>query len=251
MDYRRKALLRSKQAASSPSPDNRLDRVVAISSIVSNIVIGVATVVLAGIGIYLTSEFNQWQKEDSEQAQQQVAYDGCISTAQLIFDAIKFRPEKDAANLIQSAVSSRSDCAQYGVNIPNLVATMVLEDTTNIDPKIVQRAIKRVAIASNMPGQKRAAAATPIDLFKRNFDLQQRVVPHVFPSVEVVNFAGFDDDNDTTKTNAAKNDTRVRVDLTEYGECNAKLDDLIKAKPNEPSWSVKCDDGTTKTRNAF
>jgi hypothetical protein len=251
MDYRRRALLRLKQTAPTPPPTNRLDRVVAISSIASTIVIGVGTLALAIIGLHLTSEFNRWQKEDSDQAQRQVAFAVCISAAQLVFDAIKFRPEKDAANIIQTAVSGRSDCTRYGVNIPDLVATMILKDRTNIDPKIVQRAAKRSAIASNMHRQKRAAAVESADLFKRTFDLRHRVDPHEFRSVEVINFAGFDVDNDLSKPNAAKNDTRVRVDLTEYGVCNAKLDALAKAKPNEPSWSVKCDDGTIIARNAF
>jgi hypothetical protein len=244
MDYRRKSRLRSKQTAS--SPDNRLDRVVAISSIVSNIVIGVATVVLAGIGLYLTSEFNQWQKEDSKQSQQQVAFAVCISAAQLVFDAIKFRPEKDAANIIQTAVSSRSDCTQYGVNIPDLVATMVLKDKSNIDPKIVQRAAKRVAAVPEKSKREFALAVAVESMesirknqdsifFLNNIELgarQSEVNRNFLNELHLSQTKSF-----------LEKERKFNIGSISDEDCMEKADAYMKANPNELSRGFTCDDG--------
>jgi hypothetical protein len=243
MDYRRKSLLRSKQTA--PSPENRLDRVVAISSIVSNIVIGVATVVLAGIGLYLTSEFNQWQVANAERQAAsakvkgdletlQRTTDSCFAAANAVVGMIKGLSENEARNILQKTDTATSTCPNIGLNIPDLAAIFILKNQKNINPSIIKMAAKRVNFFSKISNIELRTAILHSTM--KEFLLQQRRA--------IVNAREIETESLIAEKFEAAGPKYDK-------ECIAKFDAEVKAKPNDPAWSVECDDGSTISRIAI
>lgn len=224
-----------------PTPKNEWGaRLSSITSIGSNLVIGMASVTIAGASLYFTIEFNKYQRIQNERTAIQEEITSCVSRAQLVVELIRSRSDLDAINIIQESSIYSKHCNAHGINLSDMTAKMILKNHANIANSVVKRARQRISRQDNKSLYSQDAYNDALNSLREH---QQSASP--FPVTSAINeldlappvvFPGF---------------TKRYTESSPVSECDLKLQELMRSKPEEQSWTITCADGSVRGATSF
>ena len=219
-------------------------RLSSISSIVSNLVIGIASVTIAGASLYFTIEFNRYQRLQNERTVFQEEISSCVDRAQLVVELIRSRSEIDAINIIQDAAIHSKHCNAHGINLSDIAAIEITKNPANIDEIVLERAHKRISRPTSRP----ESGNTYLEALKRRFSMLNRSGQNdtTFPVVSAV-----DELLNDEPRSVSPGFTNQYTENEGVYECERKLQELMRAKPEDKSWTITCPDGSIRAAASF
>lgn len=173
MTYRRTSLINARRLAPAPPAEPKtFDRLLAISGLVSSVVVGAGTIALTIVSLNLTRDFNAWQQsnataQDAAQSKRDLAVkasvlkDRCIKIADVGTKMAMGHKSADALRILRTVELLEPSCPSVGINLTQLSAAFVINRADGFDRAILERAA-RIIRADRMPRAEKASVQTQV-----------------------------------------------------------------------------------------
>ncbi|WP_310476657.1 BamA/TamA family outer membrane protein [Sandarakinorhabdus sp.] len=166
---------RGRRARPTSSEPSSFEKFVAISNLVSALVLGTTSVVLGIVSFNLNHDFNEWQKKNSINQDIDQLKVRCVQTANTILLFTAGRNEREQNDILAKGSTANPECMSQHFNIIKYLNAFIVKNADQFGSRIVSRsAAVVVATTGRFDRSKSPASADRFALGQpqlRGFDI--------------------------------------------------------------------------------